>query len=109
MNHTAGRIVFELALDGHRFAGLQRHRSRDVDIGLDPQHQIALLVEFEQEAFVFTASPRARTENEEHGTFADDLGSACTTRIERADVRVVRLLCNAAATPGARKEREGEG
>jgi hypothetical protein len=105
MNHATGCVIFELAFYRHDLAHFERHGPGDIDVGLDAHEQITLLVEFEQEAFVFAARTAARAKHAEYGSTADHFGTTRTAGIERADLRVIGLLCLPAA---ARRAAERE-
>jgi hypothetical protein len=86
----------------------KRHRSRNIDVGLDAQHEIALLGELEKKAFVVATRAVARAEDGKHGALSNDFGIARAAGIECADVRVVGLFRMPSAATGECKQAEGE-
>jgi hypothetical protein len=108
MNHASARIVFELPLDRHGFAGMQRDRSRDINVRLDPQQQIAFLREFQEKAFVLAARTVAGSEHGKDRAGSKHFRIARAAGVECADVRIIGLFGLPRATAGEREEAECE-
>jgi hypothetical protein len=108
MNHAAARIVFELPLDGYGFAGMQRDGSRDVDVRLDPQQQIAFLGKLQEEAFVLAARAAACSEHGKDRAGSKHFRIARAAGVECADVRIIGLLRLPRAAAGEREQAEYE-
>ena len=108
VNDAALGIIFELAFDRDDLTGLQRYGARDVDVGFNAQHQVALLIEFEEKTFVRTARAAARAEYPKHRSVPNHFDAARAASIERTYLRVIRLLGPSAATCRAGEERQSE-